>query len=57
MIETGEYLIQTGTFEPSDDFVFDQQIFIDEKPAFYEFGNKTTDLTGAEVFAQYESKE
>ena len=55
-IDNGEYIIQTGTFESDDGFVFDQQIFIDEKPAYYKFENKTTDLTGAEVFAQYESK-
>ena len=56
-IDNGEYIIQTGTFESDDDFVFNQQIFIDEKPGYYKFENQTTDLTGAEVFAQYESKE
>jgi hypothetical protein len=29
------------------------QIFIDEKPAYYDFANKTHDMTGAEVFAAF----
>jgi hypothetical protein len=57
LIDNGEYLIQTGTFDSANGFVLDQQIFIDEKPSFYNFANKTRDLTGAEVFAQYESTE
>lgn len=56
-IDTGEYIIQTGTFDSAEGFVLNQQIFIDEKPSFYSFANKTDDLTGAEVFAQYESEE
>jgi len=56
-IENEEHIIQTGTFDSNDGFVFNQQIFIDEKLSFYTFANKTSDLTGAEVIAQYESKE
>lgn len=55
LVESGEYLIQTGTFESSQDFSLDQQLFIEEKPAFYDFANETQNLTGAEVFAQHES--
>jgi len=56
-IDSGEYIIQAGTFDSAEGFVLDQQIFIDEKPLFYSFANKTVDLTGAEVFEQYESEE
>jgi hypothetical protein len=56
-IDNGEYIMQTGSFDSEQEFVLDQQIFIDEKPAFYSLANKTRDLTGAEVFAQYESEE
>ena len=55
-LDSGEYILQTGTLGADDDFVLEQQIFIEEKPAFYRFANKTRDLTGAEVFAQYESE-
>jgi hypothetical protein len=56
-IDSGEYILQVGTFESDAGFVLDQQIFIDEKPDFYQFANKTRDMTAAEVFAQYESRE
>ena len=56
-IDSGEYIVQTGTFDSAEGFVLDQQIFIDEKPSYYRFAGKTTDLTGAEVFAQYDSEE
>lgn len=55
-IDNGEYILQTGTFDSDEDFVLSQQIFIEEKPSFYRFANKTSNLTGAEVFAQYESE-
>jgi hypothetical protein len=32
---------------------FASQIFMDEKPAYYEFANKTHNMTGAEVFAAF----
>lgn len=56
-LDSGEYIMQTGTFDSASGFVLDQQIFIEEKPAYYSFANKTTDLTGAEVFAQYASED
>ena len=42
-----------GIFEDDSNFVFDHQVFIDEKPKYYKFANKTTDMTGAEVFAKF----
>ena len=34
-------------------FELTHQIFIDHKPAFYEFANPTRNLTEAEVIAQF----
>jgi hypothetical protein len=34
-------------------YAFKTQIFIDEKPGYYEFANKTHNMTGAEVFAAF----
>lgn len=56
-LDNGEYIMQTGSFDNADDFVFEQQIFFDEKPPYYEFANQTVNLTGAEVFALYETEE
>jgi hypothetical protein len=36
---------------------FKEQIFIDRKPSYYEFANRTLNLTEAEVFAKFMPKE
>lgn len=51
--QNGHYIVPIGLLDGGSDWNFDHQIFIDEKPAFYAFANKTKDMTGAEVFAQY----
>ena len=51
--QTGEHMIPVGVFEGDDDLVFQSQVFIDEKPAFYSFANETQNMTGAELFAKY----
>ena len=47
-----KYIMPAGLFD-KDDFEFDHQIFIEEKPGYYNFANKTHDMTGEEVFAQF----
>lgn len=49
---SGEYILSAGLFQDHE-FVLGAQIFIDEKPAFYAFANQTTELTGEQVFAQF----
>ncbi|HEY9771236.1 MAG TPA: hypothetical protein V6C71_22530 [Coleofasciculaceae cyanobacterium] len=44
-----------GIFDHSEDFVFDHQIFIDEKPEYYSFANKTKNMTGEEVLLMFAS--
>ncbi|NHQ86559.1 GFA family protein [Iodobacter sp. HSC-16F04] len=51
--EAQQYIVSAGLFEQQDEFIFDHQIFIDKKPAFYDFANATHNMTEAEVFAQY----
>lgn len=53
--ESGQHMIPVGFFEDSESLVFKGQVFIDEKPEYYEFANKTKDFTGAEVFAMFGS--
>lgn len=38
-------------------FVFDEQLFVDEKPAIYDFANATKTMTGAEFMAAFGGKE
>jgi len=48
-----QHMMPVGLFDNDNSFVFDHQVFIDSKPSFYRFANKTHDMTGAEVFAKY----
>ena len=45
--------VSTGTLDDVSKVKFDSQIFIDEKPAYYSFAEKTHNMTGAEVMAGF----
>jgi hypothetical protein len=49
------YFVPVGLFGEGASWALVHQIFIDEKPDFYSFANPTANLTGAEVFAQFQS--
>ena len=48
-----QYYIPVGIFDNDEGFVFEHQVFIDEKPEYYSFANETKNMTGAELFAQF----
>lgn len=52
---SGQYIISAGILELESELDFDHQVFIDEKPDYYCFSNRTKDLTGTEVFAMFGS--
>ncbi|MGE3150677.1 MAG: GFA family protein [Pseudorhodoplanes sp.] len=47
------YAVSAEAIDDKSGFVFTTQIFIDEKPAYYDFANETKIMTGAEVFAAF----
>lgn len=49
--QNGQHFVAAGLFGDLGGFVFDHEVFIDEKPEFYSFANPTKQLTGPEVFA------
>ena len=51
--ETGQHMVPVGVFDDEEGLVFKTQVFIDEKPSFYHFGNETNEMTGAELFARF----
>ncbi|KAA3650097.1 MAG: GFA family protein [Proteobacteria bacterium] len=51
--EAQQYHVPAGLLDEAPEFSFDEQIFVDEQPAYYRFANPTRNLTGAEVFALY----
>ncbi|MEQ8315465.1 MAG: GFA family protein [Gammaproteobacteria bacterium] len=50
---TGEHMVPVGVFENLDGLEFKSQVFIDEKPTYYSFSNKTENKTGEELFSQF----
>ena len=53
--EDQHYYIPVGLFDNAKNLVFTHQVFIEEKPEYYSFANKTKNMTGEELFAQYTS--
>ncbi|MCA4814448.1 MAG: GFA family protein [Alishewanella agri] len=51
------YHFPIGLLDDGSDYKLSHQIFIDEKPQYYSFSNETQNMTGAEVFAHFESNE
>ena len=51
--ESRQHMVPVGLLEDDERLTFESQVFIDAKPSFYEFSNKTEDMTGAELFAKY----
>ncbi len=52
-----QHFVPVGLFVDHENFIFDHQVFIDEKPGFYCFANETYDMTGAECFEQFAAPE
>ena len=50
------YAIPVGLFDDNAEWRLGEQIFIEQKPSFYSFAEKTKELTGEEAFAQYSGK-
>lgn len=51
--ESGEMHVSAGLFETGGAVQMTEEIFIDEKPAWYEFTQDTKKMTGAEIFAKF----
>ena len=50
---TGNYSVPIGLFEDDEQLEFRHQVFVDERPSYYEFSNRTKDMTGAELIAKF----
>ncbi|MBB3974383.1 GFA family protein [Hansschlegelia beijingensis] len=49
--------VAVSAFDDPAGFVFAKEIFIDDKPAFYDFANDTRRLTAAEFMAEMEKRQ
>lgn len=55
LLPSNEYILPAGLFQDQE-FHLTNEIFIDEKPAYYELKNQTEKLTGQQVFEQFAPK-
>ena len=53
--EDKQHMVPVGLFDDQEHFVFESQVFIDKKPSFYSFSNKTNDMTEADIFEKFGS--
>jgi len=51
--ESQQHFVPVGLFDDFEQYIFDHQVFIDDKPDYYSFANETKNMTGAELFAQF----
>jgi hypothetical protein len=51
--EPQRYFVPAGLLDDEASLQFDHQVFIDQKPAYYSFANRTEDMTAAEAFAKF----
>ena len=50
---TGAHSVPAGLFEDEESLRFAHQVFIDEKPPYYEFANETNEMTGPGLIAKF----
>ncbi len=53
---TDHYGFLAGMFDAGPNARIEQQIFVDEKPAFYDFAQQTIMKTGAQIIAEAEAE-
>lgn len=51
--ESGQTMMAVGLLDDDSGLALKGQVFIDEKPDFYNFAEETENMTGAEVFAMF----
>ena len=51
--ESQQHMVPVGLLDDDAGRTFKTQVFVDERPDYYRFANKTEELTGAELFAKY----
>ena len=53
LVATNEHFLAAGLFQDEDGLQLISQIYIDEKPPYYDLANDTPKLTGAQAMEQH----
>jgi len=51
--KSGEYGIPPGLFENDENIEFNRQVFIDQKPSYYSFSEKTQNITSEYIYKHF----
>lgn len=51
----GQHMANVALFGDIPALEFTRQVFVDERPHYYEFANQTANMTGAEIFEKFRS--
>lgn len=54
--ETPQYVVYAGALDDQTKLTMENQIFIEEKPAYYAFAGDIPSMTGEEVFAMFQAE-
>ena len=55
--EVNDHQVPVGLFDEQKNYHFELQVYIDQKPAFYDFANETKEMTEAEVIEKFATKD
>ena len=55
--QTGGHHLPVGLFDIDDKLEMTMQVFVDQRPDYYQFANSTKEMTGPEVFAMFGGEE
>jgi hypothetical protein len=55
--DPSQVIVAAGSLDSAPETAIGEHIFIDEKPAYYDFAGDAPRLTGAEVFARFQSSQ
>ncbi|MGI9463924.1 MAG: GFA family protein [Aestuariivirgaceae bacterium] len=55
--EGGTSYVSVGVIDGLADITLAEEVFVDEKPDYYDFAQKTNKMTGPELFALFASKD
>ena len=55
--QNGLYIMPVGLLDGLTDIDFEGQIFVDQKPDYYEFANQTQMMTAEQVFAMFKDSQ
>ena len=55
--ESGQYIVPIGLLDGLEEVDFEGQLFVEEKPEYYDFSNKTQMITGEQLFAMFQDQQ